>query len=89
MDILDAIGNTSLVRLRKVAPPESAAIFAKLESENPTGSMKDRMAPLAALRSCRAIAGDARAQVDQGANRRNLSGVRTRGPAVFCFFPSE
>src|SRR5438093_4642317 len=44
MDILDAIGNTSLVRLRKVAPPESAAIFAKLESEDPSGSMKDRMA---------------------------------------------
>src|SRR5438874_2149549 len=44
MDILDAIGNTSLVRLRKVAPPESAASFAKLESENPSGSMKDRMA---------------------------------------------
>jgi cysteine synthase A len=40
MDILDAIGNTSLVRLRKTAP----GIFVKLESENPTGSMKDRMA---------------------------------------------
>src|SRR4051812_25790562 len=44
MDILDAIGNTSLVRLRKVGPPGCAGIFAKLESENPTGSMKDRMA---------------------------------------------
>jgi cysteine synthase len=44
MDILDAIGNTSLVRLRKVVPPGGAAIFAKLEWENPTGSMKDRMA---------------------------------------------
>lgn len=44
MDILDAIGNTSLVRLRKVVPPGSAEIFAKLEWENPTGSMKDRMA---------------------------------------------
>ena len=44
MDILDAIGNTSLVRLRKVVPPRSADIFVKLESENPTGSMKDRMA---------------------------------------------
>ena len=44
MDILDAIGNTSLVRLRKVVPPNCADIFAKLESENPTGSMKDRMA---------------------------------------------
>jgi cysteine synthase len=44
MDILDAIGNTSLVRLRRTVPPDGAAIFAKLESENPTGSMKDRMA---------------------------------------------
>ena len=44
MDILDAIGNTSLVRLRRVVPPHCAAIFAKLEWENPTGSLKDRMA---------------------------------------------
>jgi cysteine synthase A len=44
MDILGAIGNTSLARLRKVVPSGSAAIFAKLEWENPTGSVKDRMA---------------------------------------------
>jgi cysteine synthase A len=44
MDILDAIGNTSMVRLRKVVPPDCADIYAKLEWENPTGSMKDRMA---------------------------------------------
>jgi cysteine synthase A len=44
MDILDAIGNTSLVRLRKVAPPTGADILVKLEWENPTGSIKDRMA---------------------------------------------
>jgi cysteine synthase len=44
MDILDAIGNTSMVRLRRVVPPGGAEIFVKLESENPTGSMKDRMA---------------------------------------------
>src|SRR3984893_7601575 len=44
MDVLDAIGNTSMVRLRKVVPPSSAAIFVKLEGQNPTGSMKDRMA---------------------------------------------
>jgi len=44
MDILGAIGNTSLVRLRKVAPPRSADILVKLEWENPTGSVKDRMA---------------------------------------------
>jgi cysteine synthase len=44
MDILHAVGNTSLVRLRKVVPPGCARILAKLEWENPTGSMKDRMA---------------------------------------------
>jgi cysteine synthase A len=44
MDILDAIGNTSIVRLRKVVPAGCADIFVKLEWENPTGSMKDRMA---------------------------------------------
>lgn len=42
--VLQAIGNTSLVQLRRVVPPDSAKIFAKLEWENPTGSMKDRMA---------------------------------------------
>lgn len=44
MDILDAIGNTSLVRLRKIVPSKSAEILVKLEWENPTGSIKDRMA---------------------------------------------
>jgi cysteine synthase len=44
MDILHAVGNTSMVRLRKVVPPRCADIFAKLEWENPTGSIKDRMA---------------------------------------------
>lgn len=44
MDILQAIGNTSLVRLRKVVPPACAEILAKLEWENPTASVKDRMA---------------------------------------------
>ncbi len=43
-DILQVIGNTSLVPLRKVIPPGSARIFVKLEWENPTGSMKDRAA---------------------------------------------
>jgi cysteine synthase A len=44
MDVLGAIGNTSLVRLRSVVPPGCADIFVKLEWENPTGSLKDRMA---------------------------------------------
>lgn len=42
--ILDHIGRTSLVQLRHIAPANGARILLKLESENPTGSMKDRMA---------------------------------------------
>jgi cysteine synthase A len=44
MSILDAIGNTSMVQLRKVVPPHFAKVYVKLEWENPTGSMKDRAA---------------------------------------------
>ena len=44
MDVLGAIGNTSLVPLRKIVPPGSATVLVKLEWENPTGSIKDRMA---------------------------------------------
>jgi cysteine synthase A len=44
MDVLRTIGNTSLVPLRRVVPPGCADVLVKLEWENPTGSMKDRMA---------------------------------------------
>jgi cysteine synthase len=42
--ILGAIGDTSMVRLRSVVPAGCAEIHVKLEWENPTGSVKDRMA---------------------------------------------
>jgi cysteine synthase len=42
--ILQCIGNTSLLALRNIVPTNGASILLKLESENPTGSMKDRMA---------------------------------------------
>jgi cysteine synthase len=41
--ILDAIGNTPLVQLQRVSPKPSVRIFAKLEGNNPTGSLKDRI----------------------------------------------
>src|SRR5262245_41763953 len=44
MDILGSIGHTSLVQLNKVVPPGCADVLVKLEWENPTGSLKDRMA---------------------------------------------
>jgi cysteine synthase len=42
--ILQAIGNTPVVRLNKVIPPHCANVLVKLEYYNPTGSYKDRMA---------------------------------------------
>ena len=48
--ILDCIGNTRLLALRNVVPANGARILLKLESENPTGSMKDRQA-LAMIRA--------------------------------------
>jgi cysteine synthase A len=43
-DILQLIGNTSLIALRNIVPRNGSRILLKLESENPTGSIKDRMA---------------------------------------------
>jgi cysteine synthase A len=42
-NILECIGNTSLLALRSIVPANGSRILLKLESENPTGSMKDRM----------------------------------------------
>ena len=42
--VLDLIGATPMLRLRSVAPPDGAEIVAKLESLNPGGSVKDRIA---------------------------------------------
>jgi cysteine synthase len=42
--VLDTIGNTPLVRLRRCVPANGAELWLKLENTNPTGSMKDRMA---------------------------------------------
>jgi cysteine synthase A len=41
--ILDTIGDTPMVRLRRIVPGSGAEIWVKLEYRNPTGSMKDRM----------------------------------------------
>src|SRR5262252_2439220 len=42
--VLNAIGHTPLVRLRRLAPAGAADVLVKLEFYNPTGSYKDRMA---------------------------------------------
>jgi cysteine synthase len=42
--LLDLIGSTPLVELTSISPKPSVRIFAKLEGQNPTGSLKDRVA---------------------------------------------
>lgn len=43
-DVIESIGHTPLVELSTLSPSEDVRIFAKLESANPTGSVKDRVA---------------------------------------------
>jgi len=43
-DLVEAVGNTPLVELPTLSPKEDVRIFAKLEGQNPTGSVKDRVA---------------------------------------------
>ena len=43
-DIVEAIGNTPLVELKRLSPKPGVRIYVKLESHNPTGSVKDRVA---------------------------------------------
>jgi len=43
-DVVESIGNTPLVELKRLSPKEDVRIYAKLEGHNPTGSVKDRVA---------------------------------------------
>jgi cysteine synthase B len=43
-DVVQSIGNTPLVELKRLSPKPGVRIWAKLESRNPTGSVKDRVA---------------------------------------------
>lgn len=43
-DVVQSIGNTPLVELKRLSPKPGVRIWAKLESKNPTGSVKDRVA---------------------------------------------
>ncbi|MEQ9403948.1 MAG: cysteine synthase family protein [Cyclobacteriaceae bacterium] len=42
--MIEAIGNTPLIKLQRLTGPDSADVYVKFEGGNPTGSMKDRMA---------------------------------------------
>ena len=76
--IIDLIGNTPLIPLRRVPPPGHARVLVKLESANPTGSMKDRAA-LAIVRraaqSARLQPGDTIVECTSGSTGTSLASV--------------
>src|SRR5436190_11209158 len=84
--VLQAIGNTPVVRLQKVVMPSMADVLVKLEYYNPTGSYKDRMA-LAMIEGA-----EARGALKPGMRERHPDRKSTRlnsshtviSYAVFC-----
>jgi threonine synthase len=77
-NILHCIGSTSLLALRRVAPASGARILLKLEGENPTGSMKDRMA-LAMIEAAEADGRLGRRIYRRQHRRFALAGLRSKG----------
>jgi len=78
-DVLSAIGRTPLVRLRRVVPPGSAEVLAKLEFYGPGGSIKDRAA-LAMI-----VAAEERGHLQPGATIVEASAGNTGiGLAIVC-----
>ena len=71
MGVLDLIGRTPLVELKRFAPREGVRIFAKLESQNPSGSVKDRVA------LCLVERAEARGDIGPGAHLVEASSGNT------------
>lgn len=90
-DITELIGNTPMVRLRRVALPQWAAVYAKLEFLNPGGSVKDRAALgmiLAAERQGRLKPGSTIVEATAGNTGVGLAFVGVnRGYRVVLFVP--
>ena len=76
--VIDLIGNTPLIPLRRVVPPGHARVLVKLESADPTGSMKDRAA-LAIVRraaqGARLQPGDTIVECTSGSTGTSLASV--------------
>jgi cysteine synthase len=91
--VLGAIGKTPLIDLSRIAPAGSARLVAKLESANPTGSMKDRMA--LALVCARLRSRDHRRPVHSVSTAHSIHGTahglrqHNRGVHVVAVEPAE
>ena len=91
--LLDLIGSTPLVELSRLAPHESVRLYAKLEGQNPTGSIKDRIA-LAMIDAAEASGelepGRRLLEPTSGNTGISLALVaRLRGYALTCVMPAN
>ncbi len=91
--LLDLIGNTPLVRLRRMSPRDGVRIWAKLEGQNPSGSVKDRIAKamLAAARADGSLAvGQTILEPTSGNTGLSLAMIgRLYGHPVRCVMPES
>jgi [CysO sulfur-carrier protein]-thiocarboxylate-dependent cysteine synthase len=86
--LLDLIGNTPLVELSKLSPP-GRMIYAKLEGQNPTGSIKDRVA-LAMVEAADLTPGQELLEPTSGNTGISLALVaKLKGLKLTCVMPSN
>jgi cysteine synthase B len=87
--LLDLVGNTPLVELRRFAPKPSVRVYAKLEGQNPTGSIKDRIAK-AMLHSARLEPGARIIEPTSGNTGISLALIcKLRGYRLTCVMPEN
>ena len=91
--MIDMIGNTPLVELRSLAPRPEVHIYAKLEGQNPTGSVKDRIAKYmieAAEKRGELKPGDTILEPTSGNTGIGLAMIgRVKGYRVICVMPEN
>ena len=91
--ILDMVGNTPLVELKSLSPRDGVHIYAKLEGQNPTGSVKDRIAKSmieAAERDGKLKPGDTILEPTSGNTGIGLAMIgRIKGYKVVCVMPEN
>ena len=86
--LLDLIGNTPLVELRRLSPP-GRHIYAKLEGQNPTGSIKDRVA-LAMVEAADLVPGQELLEPTSGNTGISLALVaKLKGLKLTCVMPDN
>jgi cysteine synthase B len=87
--LLDLVGNTPLVELPRLSPKPEVKLYAKLEGQNPTGSIKDRVA-LAMVEAAELEPGQALLEPTSGNTGISLALVaRLKGYRLTCVMPEN